>query len=143
MDLIRMTDKNPLLTIRLGRESHFKYKSNIYSSELEISTKEKRIIPKSIMSLFNKFLVNTYYAKYQKMLNYIINSENEYHPDEYLFLILSELIEHVLQSNGDKELMIVKTSENPSKLDDYETLIRRIQLVFGQRKHFENIMIEV
>ena len=37
MDLIRMTDKNPLLTIRLGRESHFKYKSNIYSCLLYTS----------------------------------------------------------------------------------------------------------
>ena len=145
LDLVRMTEKNPLLTIGFDSGLFSTYKSNIYLSKLEVSMGKKQIIPNGIKSLFNEFLINTYSTNYRRNISkYPPDDDDDDDDDDYMFYILSDLIEHVLENNGDKNLKLEKPSESPSGSNGliHKILVQRIQRVFGQREHFGNITIE-
>ena len=136
LDLVRMTEKNPLLTIGFDSGLFSTYKSNIYLSKLEVSTEKKQIIPNGIKSLFNEFGMFPYLANY---INRVNEEEKEELIDNTIFTF-SDLIEHVLENHETKKLTIKRRH-----MDDdwyFTTLVQRIRNVFGQREHFEKTVIE-
>ena len=55
-----------------------------------------------------------------------------------VFHFLADLIEHVLENHANKKLVI----EQIMNMDLYGRLVQKIQSEFGQREHFEKIVIK-
>lgn len=131
LDLIRMTEKDSTLSIKIGEMSSSLYFSNSYSSELSVEIIKKQIVPNDIKSIFNTFLFE---------LDSILPLKDIKIYDN-IFFIVSDLIEHVLENKENKRLVL---REPVNKRMDiiYELLVQNVQSKFEQREYFANITIE-
>ena len=132
LDLIEMADKNSS-TLSIGFiEGPY---SEFYSgtTSLYVSIEKKQVVPDYFKSSFKSFRVNSFNPIEVTFRN--IESLNN------MFFMVSDLIEHVLENYGNKKLTIYKNNPFGKKNLLNEQFVQKIQNLFGQREHFENIEI--
>ena len=93
---------------------------------------KKQIIPDHIKSLYNKFSI-------VEFINLdVFSKKRKEEMIDNVFFTVSDLIEHVLENHESKMLSIRRLGESNEWL--YKLLVKRIQSVFGQRKHFKVVI---
>ena len=133
LNFIEMTDISSTIFICFGKNTSITFYSDSHFTQLYIPFEKKLTLPNVI-----KESAVTYVVK--KMSTTKIYQQGDINDKAFnnVFHLLADLIEHVLENHANKKLAI----EQFMNMDLYGRLVRKIQSEFGQREHFEKIVIE-
>ena len=123
------------LNINLGRFSP-SISISTSSTNLCLSIEKKQIIPNFFKLSFKSFRVSPF-----DFYSFEMTQREEEEVLDIIFFMVSDLIEHVLENDGHKKLTLFKPKSFKRNLL-FEPLVQKIRIVFGQRRHLENILIE-
>ena len=135
LDFIEMTDISSTMKIYFEKNPLITFSSNSHFTQLYIPFEKKLTVPNAIKESVETYVVYatdaTDATKFRQQIDIDIAFDNVFH-------LLADLIEHVLENHANKKLVINYIMNN----DLYGRLVQKIQSEFGQREHFEKIVIE-